>query len=964
MRKIKFFHIIAILIVSLFVLMACQDPDRDPTRTTNPPGGSTSGGATTSTSGNTETPPQGNEPRGVMFSDGILTWDAVTDADYYEIKVGDQTVTTEALRFNVFGLDLEGNQQVELRAVTGRTKTDAYKLAYAFNSLNEDVVNLQETIISVINPDLRLGLERVDFPDDESYANYVSMVEVTSIFALNARRIGLFAEELSAIIQEVEEHGMIDDFNTLLFALPYIKEFNHGVYRLSYFITHFIHEVTTYYLNANDPVTFDPEQYQALYTLNKELKDTIYALDGDYFLSIQTILHLLKNSQDINYLDSLAHLFVSETEMDIVYAINTFNDLIIAGTVKSEQETIDRQALLYIHKVLLYEYNVYSPHSPQPNAFYEIAVITDYTYEMMMSKAAVYLPNEEFEYLNSVSDLEMVWEEYIAASILDELLQHFNEWAHLHTDYKYVLIREIYLTFTFDEIKPNDRNDLNDLFMEYHLEINELERSLSENEETLFTMDRNRYFFEQREQYERLNDVFNDNQNAIAYSFETVLNFSIDALSSQWIPDLLFLIEEGTLTENEFNYMIDELVALLEEIRPTYEEIESVTRLAYAFTHLIREKDFSADLDALIEASATTLYLSHDLLIAIIDALDPSVFQTLMHYVDELESTDAPVDAVLDLVLYIHNQVDDFLNVNKSLVEQFKTQWNTDVRDQMLTLFGSIALEALNTDYAFEGPISKEAFKQTIENIVSNGDLLEMIVKKIASNGKALYLELIQTEGQIIRDFSQLMEEDGDVSEVLVSLVTHALALRDIVITYDEDDIENLFSFTYEVTKFMVAELLEMPLADYETLATTVLPVLEEAVNLLLTIEKELIDKVNVEALIALLLEDDEESDLLLLGEVINTLNRVFTVELEQSLTTWIERVFDDVLSNADIQTIFELDTEELATVKTEILEMVDLVLGEIRLIATYDFEDLTEDQLQHIDDFMAMFDGESNDDY
>ncbi|MCR3906152.1 MAG: hypothetical protein NUK62_03895 [Tenericutes bacterium] len=171
-------------------------------------------------------------PTNVVINNGIVTWDAVEDAEEYRVVVGTNTYTVTTTTFDLNTLELaEGSYQVTVVAVAGDSiSLPSSSASYVVDASVTDPdptvvpVNVYAEVLAIIDetyvPNMTSGdfTEEWEFEEYQRFSSlataYSSAIAARSMTAANA--IGFFAHiKNMAELMPMNASGMMDELDTI-----------------------------------------------------------------------------------------------------------------------------------------------------------------------------------------------------------------------------------------------------------------------------------------------------------------------------------------------------------------------------------------------------------------------------------------------------------------------------------------------------------------------------------------------------------------------------------------------------------------------------------------------------------------------------------------------------------------------------------------------------------------------------
>ena len=296
-----------ILMISLFVLSACKGdeiPDITlPTQTepidTNP--------VETIPTEPIETVPTDpltlDIPQNVLLDQNILSWNTVTNATSYLVKVGDVFVAVNGSVFDLRSLSVvPGTYQISVIAVNGDIESlPSASVTYTLEvSVNPD--QLLSQLLAYVDEDYTVDLTIDDFDYQDDYTNYVTTLHLLTHYAKASSEMGMSYDDAINFFNDTVQFGEglpeMDSFSIMLAQMTMFDEYQMS----SYMIAEMLYELALGSIDA-EIIRYEVElsHYGDL-----SFKDYSHIFDEPFY---QTFYDLVKSYATPEQYAAVDHLF-------------------------------------------------------------------------------------------------------------------------------------------------------------------------------------------------------------------------------------------------------------------------------------------------------------------------------------------------------------------------------------------------------------------------------------------------------------------------------------------------------------------------------------------------------------------------------------------------------------------------------------------------------------------------------
>ncbi len=297
-------------------------------------------------------------PTNVAINNGVVSWNAVTNAISYIVIVDETEYPVNALSFDLSTLNLSvGSYDVTVVAVNGDVRSDeTTTLSFTVEQqANEDLV--YEAALLAIDDTYVPNMASTDFNDDYEYQNYLAASDIAQYYADEVAQFGMTTDNAIGFIQGVigmVKDGEIYTIDQLLEALGVFETYDMNTQRvaeLSYGLANLMLTIQSQFLTA------DLTEQQAM--LDNEQADLDTYVASGAFHAVADVMYNYATTQD--QIDALDMMFSAGGEFSFS-SLYAFEEMV---------RDINNNGMAYPSN---YYYYLYYEHNDVINNLYLVAV--------------------------------------------------------------------------------------------------------------------------------------------------------------------------------------------------------------------------------------------------------------------------------------------------------------------------------------------------------------------------------------------------------------------------------------------------------------------------------------------------------------------------------------------------------------------------------------------------------------
>lgn len=471
-----------------------------------------------------------------------------------------------------------------------------------------------------------------------------------------------------------------------------------------------------------------------------------------------------------------------------------------------------------------------------------------------------------------------------------------------------------------------------------------------------------------------LQGVLEDNEDLVRDNLVNTIDFGLNLyghISANMVTYLNQLMANGTLSETEAFALKDEMVSMFQQSIPSVEVISQMYQLVLVVGNAFVDFDINTML-AHTTTLATLTRQSANLLLEFVGEFSLEDMNTMGLYVEnsfqEVEYVCGQYfDGQSMVDFYCYDQELNFESFVDALV-YFGTYANNFYlsHETEFALIGALPVRDLMIDFAdvFAGAVKVYLQEEmTIQEYIVASAMIDMILEEVpnvldgiqilANIGIEEISLFISSEAQMVYDIYDAVGLFMSEGNVMV-LISDIEAILDQFVDYNAIIVNNLSQENIE-TLLMIAKI---PViietygsADFATFNALFTDLPGQVAGLIadvLFLENTFVNVVSNYDVSASLTAYGFEMNQAAMVTAILVLDQFLTTDVENMIFDDIDVVFDSVLVNQAVAANIQLPADA-ATMKAEIESMLTSYILEIRTIADFDFNNMTQTQWDEI---------------
>ena len=830
-------------------------------------------------------------PTNVQLNDGVLTWDAVTDATSYVVLVNQNEYPVSVRSFNLYDLMLpEGTYQVKVKAANATMTSDPSNALSYTVILPGDVEAIYAAVLLLINPDYLPNMVEDDFTDADDYEDYLLFSRLAQSYSEGAVRAWMI--DTDAI-----------NFFEHLTGIPTRME------------------------NVNSAT---------------EMKAELDSY-GDFGL----------NPKKVAFILNAVGLIAMEIN------IGVYEDD-ISSYEEELTQLLQEKSIMLLEQGFLDAWNEFTKYaSPE-----ELALLDNFLDY-----------NDEHYFYNTMNVYH-----YILSDMLYNFENHYP-W-YLEDDNPYT---PILYSMLMKAKLANDEQYLQNLYNNRYNLLSPLYDVADKNSE----IDNVNYYIQKNtnilESLEALLQLMTDEKEMYISSLENLTDYLVSiygAIPLVVITKIDEMIANGVLTFEEYFILKDEIVDVLQSTLPSSDKFTNMYTLLMHIGSVFGDYDVN---DYLSEAQTfgQINHISIDLMLTLLKNIDQTTVEEVMGIVDGMYTPgeyiydedsqksyyNDPVydyEKIIELTLYVGHYFEDFIEANQAKFAMLEGLATDDLIRSYLEIYFSIMLKQIEIEmdqrnYEFVSMIIEEMLAD-LPNILAAKDVINQI-------GLNIIGEFLDSEAQFFKDLISFIELTTEPANPL-DLIDELEGLFGGFVHYNSAIMDELDKAAFVkllravrvplMVRFVDEEIIEKD--DFNLLFNELLDPIATVLYNTVTIQKQFIETINTLNIADLISNWPLETHEVFMAVNVIVFDEVLTQTNEDLIFASINIIFDDILKNSSLLALTELSISDVDSMKTIIVDEITSIIAEIHTIASFDFNDLQEGELDSLYDlYEFLFNDDEN---
>lgn len=892
-------------------------------------------------------------PQNIEITNGIVSWDAVSDADHYLVYVNQDDYEVSATTFDLKTLSLsEGTYSITVVAV------------------RDDKVSLPSSAQSyVVEGEVT---ETVDPPTNVTLSNDILSWNAVSGATGYVVHVGAMTFNVTTTSIDLSTRSIPEGtFSVYVVATKGSISSNASV-TLSYTVETNVSQddIKLSVLQMINPVyesEMDPEDFFDLYEYN----DYLMALESAEAYAAATIELGMTSTQAINFFDDAKDMvdgmeyvgsmeeFLLELELfddydmsapDLALVVYHLLEVMINSEIRSMNLIIDENET-YITNQLV--------------DITDLKAEQDYIdlYDFMKSYATV----DEYDAIDALFAGESQTLLFATYAIQDMMIG--NGEPVVGSDYAWDQNLDVsYVDDLIVVMTAMMQDEDGEAFIHnYGLEVSIIENLIGSvnwlEELERISLD----YVNEVESMNTIKTTVIDNKAEIVGSLEVFFEFlfTVKDTIPQNVIDLVDDMMMGNvLTMTEMLIIKDELVFVIHSALPESTDFELVFETMITITGAASNMDVQTAL-SYSSLMGLTSHASIDLFLTLIGDIDEPLItggMTILEgAVDELGfyDFDANPKVAIDFALYVVNYLELFVQENQVKVDALTSLFTNEIKEDFYVMFLDFAIEQVENDMYMD-PAEKVIMIDLLQDLQLEFDTYYELYLLFEDTASDVIGYIIDSEARIFKTIIDLNNEvEPNLSIILpyLELIIEDIHMIDIEI-FDEITAAEI-DVIFEATKLPLKAMLTMGDSQipFDTLYAELTPHIKTIILNVIDFQSDFMVQVDLLDLEFIILNPNVSSEQIGIAyAVVTALDLTLTTENEAMIFTTIDLLFDSILGNTNVLDLMGATAVEVDDLQLNVSSDIETIVDEIIALALLDINNLTLDDENRLMDFISNF--------
>jgi hypothetical protein len=897
-------------------------------------------------------------PQNLDITDGILTWDAVAEADQYVVYVNESEYEVTATTFDLTALELApGTYAVSVVAA----KDD--KVSIPSSVLNYEVTEgTVDTVDAPTNVQINAGVVSwTAVTDATSYVVYVGSlsysVTTTSLDLTTknipvgthtvyvvAKKDTLTSENSASVSYVVEENVSQDNiYSTVLGGI-------NPMYEPDMTEDDFEDEWEYYdYLTASEMA----EAYaQTSITLGMTESEAIQ-LFGDA-KSMAMDMPMMNGLDDLLLELEILEDYDMDHE-DLAAMVYEFMLVMLDAAIRGQTLDIAH----YNEEIAMYESEISAIESSQ--AFMD-------AYNLMKSYATV----DEYDGLDAYFSGDYYEFRYFSEDIYYSLIYGYD----FHPEYyyfedemmmEYLIDLQMIMTAMYADTVGEGQGFINNMFTELEPLFNLYDAADWKHhaEERVDELTQN------NEMMDELLVIMETEEMTVKGSLEVVFEFLItvkNTFPEDSIDLIDGLINGDALTLTEGLIIKDEMVLMLQNALPAAADFELLYETALIISGGLTDTDITTGLQY-AQINGQISHASINLFLDFIGDIDETLITDGMDILDEAyddmyeyyDFESNPV-VLIDFALYVIDYIDQFSLDYATEIAALEALISPTYKEYYYVLaIENIIYQVENDPYMPED--ERVIVLGMLDELKLEFDTYNTLSELLGESAHSALRYVIDTEARIIKTVIALNENQGsDMVQMMMDLeqLINDIHMIDTEIFGDVTSAE--LDVLLDAARLPLKTALEMEDVDinFDTTFDNIKPFVNTLILNAINLKADLLSEADLIDLDAFILNENLSSPDLGVGlAIIEVLNNTLTTANQTMILGSVDILFDSIIEYSEIMALTDGTQAEIDQVQADIKAQLNMMFDEIEAIYALDEDNLTLADEERIYEFLMMFGSE-----
>lgn len=466
---------------------------------------------------------------------------------------------------------------------------------------------------------------------------------------------------------------------------------------------------------------------------------------------------------------------------------------------------------------------------------------------------------------------------------------------------------------------------------------------------------------------EDLIDSFTVNKVSVIASIEVVVDFALTVQSTipENVIDLLddFMLT-GELTQTEMFTIKDELVLVLQTALPTAADFETLYNTMFIIAGDVSGTSMTAYLQY-ADMMGQAHYMSIDLALALLADIDETLINQAKVIIEGAEDEFGSVDfdnnpeVAIDLALFVLDYLETFVADNQLKINAM----NALISDQFLEEMYVMALDFVISEVEKDTTLLQaeiDMYVDFLEEMQLEFDTYKAVVDIFGKATSDVLHYLIDSDMKLLKSLimmDQLNPQQNPLDQTTylteLAVILGELNMIDGVV-FDEitgPEVESLLNAVRLPLKLVLEA--EGYVIDYDTMYTELMPEFKTVILNMITLQTVFMVEADQAALVTIVLNENLTYEMGEYVAIITIASGALTNTNEMLILETLDIIYDDILGHASVLVINNVTAQDVIDEKALTVLDVQAVIDEFQALGLLDFNALSPEDEIRINDFM-----------
>lgn len=425
-----------------------------------------------------------------------------------------------------------------------------------------------------------------------------------------------------------------------------------------------------------------------------------------------------------------------------------------------------------------------------------------------------------------------------------------------------------------------------------------------------------------------------------------------DTIPQDVIDDIDSMMMGQTLTMAEMLMIKDELVFVIQSALPDATDFELVFETMITITGAASNMDVQTALEY-SNFIAQTSHASVDLFLTLVGDIDEPLITGGMTILEDAQDEFGDYDfetnpkVAIDFALYVVNYLETFAVENQVKVDALSALFTYEIKEEFYVMFLDAAITQIENDMYMD-PTEQDVMIGLLEDMQLEFDTYYDLYLLFEDNVSDVIGYIIDSEARIFKTFIDLDNEiNPDLSVILPNLELLIEDIHMIDVAWFDEITATEIDIVFEAAKLPLKAMISMenPSVPFDTLYTELTPHLKTVILNFIDLQSDLMVQADALDLSSIILNPNVSSEQIGVAyAVVTALDLTLTTDNETMIFTSLDLVFDSILGNINVLDLMGATSAEVDDLQLNVFSDLEAMIDEIQALASLDINALTVD--------------------